>query len=180
MSKIGVAVGEEFPVQDSNGASGSPKENPAAPDHAPEAASGESRASHSEEHEQAEFARGKWLREGQRAWDEDVRNERAEWEARKRVFKEKIRAAIHDAVHANENRRHHVWGHSWRSVWLTGFGIGIAALALATHRRGHSRRSGRCHYYDDSDIETPSGTPHKSPPPDNGEPIVTPPPPRGH
>lgn len=178
MSKIGVAVGEDFPLQDLDGLPPDPpEEEKAAQDHASEAASDESCAGRCDE--QPEFARWKWRRESQRLWDADVRNERAEWEARKRAFKEKIKAAVRDAVHANENRRHHRWRHSWGSLWPSVAGIGIAALALAIHRHSHQRRAGGCRYYDDGDIQTPPRGSHASPPPSNdGEPIITPPPPR--
>ena len=170
MSKIGVAVGEDFPLQDLGGSCDSPEQTQATAHAASDVAH--------EEDEQAEFARWKWRREGQRMWDEDVRNQRADWEAKKRAFKEKIRTAVHDAVNANENQRHHRWRHSWRSAWPGIVGIGIAALALAIHRRSHHRYSGGCRYYDDADIETPSRGPRTSPAANEGEPIITPPPPR--
>jgi hypothetical protein len=178
MSKIGVAVGEDFPLQDLP--SDSPEKSQAEADRGSQAACGENREGQAEDDVQSECARWKWRREGQRLWDEDVRNQRADWEARKRAFKEKIGAAIRDAVHANENQRHHRWRHSWRSAWPSVVGIGIAALALAIHRHSHNRRAGGCRYYDDSDIETPPHAPQGAPPPDRDDPIITPPPPREH
>jgi hypothetical protein len=177
MSKIGVAVGEDFPLQDSP--SDLKEGSQGAPDRSSQAACGESREEQSQEDEQSEFARWKWRREGQRLWDEDVRNQRADWEAKKRAFKEKMRAAVHDAVHANEGQRHQGSRHSWRSAWPGVVGIRIAALALAMHRHKHERRSGGCRYDNDSGIETPprSRRPAQT---DGGEPIVTPPPPREH
>ena len=162
MSKIGVAVGQDFPLQDLP--SDSMEDSQAAADSAAQAAAGESRKSGCEGDGHSEFARSKWHHEGQRCWDADVRNQRAEWEAKKRAFKEKIRARVHEAVHASENRRHHANGNSHRSsAWPKAFvGLGIAALAFAIHRHKHKH------------------APHRSPPPDSGEPIITPPPPREH
>lgn len=157
MSKIGVAVGEDFPLQDLGGLPPDPpEENQAAQDHPSQAESGESCAGRCEN--QSEFAR--WRREGQRLWDADVRNERAEWKARKRAIKEKIKTAVRDAVHDNENRRGCAHGEFHRSrAWPKAFAdIGLAALAFAIHRRKHKP------------------APHPSSPPE--EPIITPPPPR--
>lgn len=181
MSKIGVAVGEDFPLQDLDGLpSDPPEEKQGASDDQTKCAPGQCGPDRAEAHAQSEFARWKWHREGQRHWDNDVQSERAEWEARKRAFKDKIRAAVHNAVRANENRHHDKWRHSWRSLWPGVAGIGIAALALAIHRHHHKRQTGGCRYYNDSDIQTPPHAHDAPPPPHSGEPIVTPPPPREH
>jgi hypothetical protein len=162
MSKIGVAIGEEFPVQDSATPPHAATDNQTDSRASPGAACGRSRGAHSEPHERTDFARRDWHHEGQRCWDADVRNQHAEWEAKKRAFKEKIRAKVHEAVHAAENRRDRANGHSRRSgAWPKAFvGLGIAALAFAIHRHKNKH------------------APHRPPPPDSGEPIITPPPPR--
>jgi hypothetical protein len=180
MSKIGVNVGEEFPVEDpSHGCNSSDQSQPSRDSHSQ---NGDRDARPNGCHDRAEFERWKWRREGERLWQDDVRNERTEWEARKQAFKEKIRAAVHEAVGNHVNGRHHAWGHTWRwRLWPLGtVGMSIAVLALAMHRHGHSHRRSGCRTYDDSDIETPrSPRPSSSRTADEG-PIITPPRPREH
>jgi hypothetical protein len=131
MAKIGVGIGEEFPVGD-----------PSEPRPAP--GEGETRATSAKTDQSgdtahAEFERRKWQREGQRAWDEDVRNQRAEWqsrdrtewEAKKRAFKEKIHAAVLNGIGNPDNWQRMPWGYSWRPRTIGAWGIAIALLVLA-------------------------------------------------
>jgi hypothetical protein len=141
MGKIGVGVGEDFPVGDPGDpakASGQAGQAEAAPHETAGNASAQSDTSASDE--RAEFERWKWRREGERAWAEDVRNQRtgwdthnrAEWDAWKRTFKDHIRAAVIDGLGRDENWRRS-WGATWRPrFWPLGaWGIGIALLVLA-------------------------------------------------
>ncbi|HEY4113707.1 MAG TPA: hypothetical protein VGM17_06545 [Rhizomicrobium sp.] len=136
MGKIGVGIGEEFPVGVSNDA-----RKPFADAGQADSAEASAQGGPSEHDARVEFERWKWQREGQHAWDEDVRNQRAEWEAShraewdawKRALKDKIRAAVVDGLGRNDNGRRNSWGYSWRPrFWPLGAcGIGIAALILA-------------------------------------------------
>ncbi|HUJ48283.1 MAG TPA: hypothetical protein VLV55_14200, partial [Rhizomicrobium sp.] len=69
----------------------------------------------------------------ERAWAEDVKNQRAEWDAKKRAFKDKIRSAVLEAAGDRDNWRRHSWGYSWRPpFWPVGaFGLGLVGLILA-------------------------------------------------
>jgi hypothetical protein len=111
MSKIGVNIGEDFPVEDPSRTSGPADQSQPSPDDRQQSADGDGAANGSDDRD--EFERWKWWREGEQHWQEDVRNARAEWEARKRAFKENIRAAVHDAMGSHVNGRHHAWGHTW-------------------------------------------------------------------
>jgi hypothetical protein len=76
MSKFGVGVGDDFPVDDGNGQGadqGPPRD------------------------EREEFEDWKRRREAHRARHEQYRQQRAEWQERKSAFKEKIRAAARES-----------------------------------------------------------------------------------
>lgn len=129
MAKIGVGIGEEFPVDDPAGAPGEGGETDEA-----------SRQGYSpEDNARAEFERWKWQREGRRAGDEDVRNQRSEWDtrnrtewdAKKRAFKDKIHAAVLKAIGDPDNWQRMPWGYSWRPRTIGAWGIGVLALILA-------------------------------------------------
>ena len=209
MSKIGVGIGEDFPVGDPDD-----KRDQSAASETGETA----QAGPSEDDDRAEFERWKWHREGERAWAEDVKNQRAEWDAKKRAFKDKIRSAVLEAAGDRDNWRRHSWGYSWRPpFWPVGaFGLGLVGLILAVpilvivilialisaaisaplavlvilgmlifvsiahHRHSHGHYAGRYRYYYDSDIETPPRSQRARKPSSNGETIVTPPPAEEH
>ncbi|HEX3944490.1 MAG TPA: hypothetical protein VHW69_10415 [Rhizomicrobium sp.] len=182
MSKVGVGVGDEFPVEDSGQRHHASASNERGQDSQPQRAACGEGSQRSESDDRCEFERWKWRREGERSGQDDVRNERAAWEAKKRAFKEKIRAAVHDAVGNDETQPSHAGSHSrGRGFWPMGaLGISIAVLALAMHRHRHSHRHSGCRTYD-SDIETPPRSPRPSSSRAGDEgPIVTPPPPREH
>jgi len=210
MGKIGVGIGEDFPVGDPDD-----KRDQSASSEAGETA----QAGPSEDDDRAEFERWKWHRDGERAWAEDVKNQRAEWDAKKRAFKDKIRAAVLDAAGDKDNWRRHSWGYTWRPQYcpVGAFGLGIVAAILAVpilvivilialitaaisaplavlailgilifvsiahHRHHHhAHYAGRYRYYYDSDIETPPRSQRARKPSSNGETIVTPPPDEEH
>jgi hypothetical protein len=140
MGKIGVGVGEDFPVGDPGDPTKAPGEAGQA-EAAPHETAGNASAQSDASDDRAEFERWKWRREGERAWAEDMRNQRsegdprnrAEWDAWKRTFKDRIRAAVIDGLGRDDNWRRHSWGTTWRPrFWPLGaWGIGIALLVLA-------------------------------------------------
>ena len=77
MSKIGVGVGEDFPVDDGHGG-------------------GQGAGQGAPRSEQEEFEDWKRRREQWRAQREQWRSQRDEWRARKRAFKQKIREAAQE------------------------------------------------------------------------------------
>jgi hypothetical protein len=77
MSKIGVGVGEDFPVDDGHG--GAP-------------GGGQAPRSEQEEFEDWKRRRDQW-----RAQREQWRSQRDEWRAKKRAFRQKIREAAHES-----------------------------------------------------------------------------------
>lgn len=78
MSKFGVGVGDDFPVDDGNGRGEGGDQGPP-------------------RDEREEFEDWKRRREAHRARREQYRQQRAEWQERKRAFKEKIRAAARES-----------------------------------------------------------------------------------
>jgi hypothetical protein len=205
MSKLGVGVGEDFPVDDENGNGGAGPQGDPGP--------------RSEADERGEYEDWKRRRDAHRAERDAWRADREEWRARKRAFKRKFKEAIHESFGDSRNWRE---GESpsgrpyyhWRPrFWPLGaFGISIAALVLIVpilllvlffslisaafkaplvilaifaigflifgmgHRR-HGYDRGRRYYYD-SDIEAPP-RPRPQPRAPQAGTIITPPPAAG-
>jgi hypothetical protein len=78
MSKFGVGVGDEFPVDDGNGQNAGADQGPPRDD-------------------RAEYEEWKRRREAHHAQREQWRAQREEWRQRKQAFKEKIRAAARES-----------------------------------------------------------------------------------
>jgi hypothetical protein len=95
MSKFGVGVGDDFPVDDGNGQGAGGDQGPPRDD-------------------REEFEEWKRRREAHRARREQVRQQRAEWQERKRAFKEKIRAAARESFGdgRHDGERHYYGWHS--------------------------------------------------------------------
>lgn len=95
MSKFGVGVGDDFPVDDGNGQGASGDQGPPRDD-------------------REEFEEWKRRREAHRARREQYRQQREEWRERKRAFKEKIRAAARESFgEGRYDGDHHYYG--WHS-----------------------------------------------------------------
>ncbi len=112
MSKFGVGVGDDFPVDDGNG-------NRAAGDQAP--GNGNANAD-----DRADYEEWKRRRDAYRAQREQWRAQREEWKNRRRAFKEKVRAAARDSFGRDwsdyrdydDHRRHRRGGHSYWPFWM--------------------------------------------------------------
>ena len=173
MSKIGVGVGEDFPVDDGQGGTGNGSDPK------------------TEKSEQEEFEEWRRRRAQWRAQREEWRRQKEEWRARKRAFKAKVKAAARESfgetmggdwdAYRYGRRHRHGFG-LWplgalipilailvivalvSAVFKSPFvflGIVVLAVILISHRR--HRDYG--HYRDyDFDLRPASG------------PIVTPPP----
>jgi hypothetical protein len=208
MSKIGVGVGEDFPVDDGDG-----KKAEAAQDAA---------RNNAPDDDRAEFEAWKRRRDDERRAHDEARRRHDEWHARKSAFKEKMRAAARESFGNDDNWRRYGDSYVWRPhFWPIGaFGIGIALLvfaipvllivlvfslisaafkapfiilalfAMATlifvfgrHRHhGHRYHYGDGRYYSDDDIETPprGASPRApQPPQQNAAATVAPPPSNG-
>ena len=100
MSKIGVGIGEDFPVDDGSG--------------------GDDRA----EYEAWKRRRDEWRakREQWRQEQEDWQARRAEWRARKRAFKEKVRAAARETFGPEYNAYRDARGR-YGHYWPFGYGV---------------------------------------------------------
>ncbi|HEY2069635.1 MAG TPA: hypothetical protein VGG48_08795 [Rhizomicrobium sp.] len=116
MSKIGVGIGDDFPVDDEGNGS-----NAGGPQGAPRS-------------EQEEFEDWKRRRDAHRAEREQWRASREEWRAKKRTFKQKVREAARESFGGDYDRwRHERYGrdghrHGWYpALWLL---VPILALAL--------------------------------------------------
>jgi hypothetical protein len=200
MSKIGVGVGEDFPVDDGDGNTAAGAQGAVPND------------------DRAEFEAWKRARDDERRYREEKRRHHEEWHQRKREFKERIKAAAREFGDDTRDRWHdRDWdGRHWHAsrYWPIGIGfallviaipifilafffslisaafkapfvilaiVAIAALVFASrHRHGHRRydysdRRSRYRYYDDSDIQTPP----RPQPPAAAAPIITPPPATG-
>ena len=199
MSKIGVGVGEDFPVDDGDG-------NKAAGAQGPQ----------SEADDRAEFEAWKRARDDERRYREEKHRRHEEWHQRKRDFKDKVRAAACESF-GHDSRWHDHHDHGFRGFrhWPVGLGIGLLVLAVPVlvialffslisatfkapfvilallamaaffvwHRAHHYRfgyygRRGRYRYFDDSDIQTPPCS-QQPPQPPAAAPIITPPPATG-
>lgn len=112
MSKIGVGIGEDFPVDDGGGDDRS-------------------------EFESWKRRRDDWRarRDQWRAQEEEWRQRRAEWRARKRAFKEKVRNAAretfgpeYDAYRDARGRYGHYWPFGYRAMKILGIVLVIALI----------------------------------------------------
>jgi hypothetical protein len=115
MGKIGVGVGEDFPVDDGDGNKGAGAQGP-----------------ENEANDRAEFEAWKRRRDEERAYHEEKRRRHEEWHERKREFKEKVRAAARESFGRDDSWRRHDFGYSGRPrFWPLGaFGIGAGLLVL--------------------------------------------------
>jgi hypothetical protein len=204
MGKIGVGIGEDFPVDDADGNQAAGAQN-----------GGDDRA---------EFEAWKRRRDDERRYYEDKRRRHEEWHQRKEDFKDRVKAAARDfgddarAYHGHD-RDWHGGGHMSR-FWPMGVGIALLAIAIpvlilafffslisaafkapfvilaivaigaaifmARHRHRHygygysghhDRDHGRYCYYTDADIQSPPrGTAQPQSPKRNGTPPITTPP----
>jgi len=84
MSKFGVGVGDDFPVDDGRGNLGAAGQG------------ADANQSTNPDADRAEFEEWKRRRDAYRAFKEERRRQRDEWRARKHAFKEKIRAAARE------------------------------------------------------------------------------------
>jgi Flp pilus assembly protein TadB len=145
MSKIGVGVGDEFPVDD-----GAPKPPPTNPDPAAQ-----------EQADRAEFEEWKHRRDAYRAQREAWRASREEWRRRRHDWKDQWRAQrrawrdeFHDGRHGRSRGAYPFHYGPWRIVAAVAavaliifalshiglFIVGLAALAVlfvAYHHYGH-------------------------------------------
>lgn len=184
MSKIGVGVGDDFPLDDGNPGSGG--QGP--------------------ESDREEFEAWKRRRDAWRAQRDEWRRQHAEWRAKRRAFKERVRQAARESFGADWEdyaaRRTRHFGYRRRFpffIWpVLGLAIpilvlvliislisavfqspfvflGLAALAFgfAVWRHNHRHYYGACEDYD-FDLKPASG-PQPAGPQNNGT-IVTPPP----
>ena len=146
MSKIGVGVGDDFPVDDGQGRNTGSEPPP-----------GDDRAEFEEWKRRRDDYRAQ--REAWRAQREDWRKQRDEWRARRRAFRDQLRGEMRDAFrddrYGNGYRYHPFWpGYRvWRILTLVAgialivfmfshfyvlIGIlALGALFFAYHRHGH-------------------------------------------
>jgi hypothetical protein len=169
MSKIGVGVGEDFPVDDGKGGGSDPRP---------------------EKTEQEEFEEWRRRRAQWRAQKAEWQRQREEWKARRRAFKAKVKAAARESFGEEWENYRDDYSYRRRHHWFPYLGLGllfpilailvvialisavfkspflflgllILAVLLISHRRHH--HFGRYRDYD-FDLRPASG------------PIVTPPP----
>ena len=172
MSKIGVGVGEDFPVDDGHGAGAAGPQGPRS--------------------EQEEFEDWKRRRDQWRSQREQWRAQRDEWRARKRAFKQKIREAAHesfgqewDGYRYEQYRRSRGFGPIWAVIPILGIVLFISLIAAifkapfvflgviaicAVVCAHHNRYRFRHHY----DYDMPRG-PIVTPAPPKSEPPAPPP-----
>jgi hypothetical protein len=120
MSKFGVGVGDDFPVDDGNG----------------QGASGDQGGPRDD---REEFEEWKRRRAAHRARREEYRRQREEWQQRKRAFKEKIRAAARESFgdgRYDDDRRYYGWHGGFRRsrfpfFLLPAIGLMIPVLLIA-------------------------------------------------
>jgi hypothetical protein len=107
MSKVGVGVGEDFPVDDGNGGAQGGGQGP--------------------RDERAEFEEWKRRRDAWRSEREAARAERDAWRARKRAFKQKIRDAARESFGDGANWRdgygrhgesYYHWRPRFSALWM--------------------------------------------------------------
>ena len=94
MSKFGVGVGDEFPIDDNNNG-GRDQAQP--------------------QDDRAEFEEWKRRRDAHRAQREEWRRQRDEWRERKRAFKERVRQAARESFGARADDYEHRHYYGWRS-----------------------------------------------------------------
>jgi hypothetical protein len=123
MSKFGVGVGDEFPIDDNNNNSGREQAQP--------------------QDDRAEFEEWKRRRDAHRAQREEWRRQREEWKERKRAFKERVRQAARETFGEGHDDHHYGYRGDWRSdgrrhrggfpflVWPA-VGLLIPVLIIAT------------------------------------------------
>jgi hypothetical protein len=183
MSKFGIGVGDDFPVDDGSGNANAAGQGPKS--------------------EQEEFEEWKRRRDAHRAQRDAWRAQRAEWQQRKRAFKERVRAAARESFgdRYDEYRRDHHGGfrgprHGFPFFWplLPILGIvlvvsliaaiikspflflAIAFAGFMIFAYGHNHHHDRHHRGDyDFDLKPTNGRQPNTPP--SGGAIVTPPPP---
>jgi hypothetical protein len=95
MGKIGVGIGDDFPVDDENGPQG--HGNGAGGPQGQSGQAGGQANARNEADDRADYEEWKRRRNAWRADREARRAEREEWKARKRAFKHKLREAIHES-----------------------------------------------------------------------------------
>lgn len=190
MSKFGIGVGDDFPVDDGRG-------NEPGRDQAPPP------------DDRAEYEEWKRRRDAHRAQREEWRRQRDEWRERKRAFKERVREAARESFGSRAGEYEYGHHYGWRSgrsrrggfpflVWpAIGLLIPILIIALLVsviaavfkspflflglialgflffgYRHHHHHDDFRGHHRDyDFDLKPSRGSP-----PNNGGPVVTPPP----
>jgi hypothetical protein len=94
MSKFGVGVGDEFPIDDNNN-SGRDQTQP--------------------QDDRVEFEEWKRRRDAHRAQREEWRRQRDEWRERKRAFKERVRQAARETFGEGHDDHHDGYRGDWRS-----------------------------------------------------------------
>ncbi|HEV2562963.1 MAG TPA: hypothetical protein VGT78_12555 [Rhizomicrobium sp.] len=165
MSKIGVGVGEDFPVDDGPGKTGNEQDDRA-------------------EYEEWRRRRAEW-----RAQRERWRSQRDEWRAKRRAFKEKVRNAAHETF-GPEWESYRRARHGYYRHWHFPFGIlmpilgivlffsllsavfkapffflGLAALAWFFIAHRHHHRYEGCDYDIDAKPAAPQPAAQPAPPP---------------
>ena len=118
MSKLGVGVGEDFPLDDGNGGSQGQNQGSGQGGQGPQ----------TPPDERAEYEEWKRRREQWRAQREEWRRRRDEWHARKRAFKERMRKAAYESFGPDWDGRTYRRPHFWP---LGAFGLTLGALVLA-------------------------------------------------
>ena len=190
MSKFGVGVGDDFPVDDGRG--NEPGRDQAQP-----------------QDDRAEYEEWKRRRDAHRAQREEWRRQRDEWRERKRAFKERVRQAARESfgARAGEYEGEHYYGRRSRRggfpflVWpaigllipiliiallvsviaavfkspFVFLGLAVLAFLFIAHRHHHHHDHFRSPYGDyDFDLR-PAGGPRPPQPPQPTV-VVTPPP----
>ena len=190
MSKFGVGVGDDFPIDDNNG-----------------------REQAQPQDDRAEYEEWKRRRDAHRAQREEWRRQREEWRERKRAFKERVRAAARESFGPRYGEYEDGYYHhsGWRSghrrggfpflVWpalgllipiliiallvsviaavfkspFVFLGLAVLAFLFIAHRHHHHHDHFRSPYGDyDFDLR-PAGGPRPPQPPQPTV-VVTPPP----
>jgi hypothetical protein len=182
MSKFGVGVGDDFPVDDGSGQGADGNQGPSGDD-------------------RADYEEWKRRREAHRASREQWRAQREEWRGRRRAFKEKIRAAARESFGDDwEDRRYRRRAyHGFRFPLLALIPIlglvlvvsliaailkspfiflalaGVAIFFIA-HHRDHRHFAGHGRHWHGRDYDFDLKPSHGPQPPTGNGTIVTPPP----
>ncbi len=116
MSKFGVGVGEEFPLDDENGDGGG---------------GDQSRGPRTEADDRADYEEWKRRREAWRAQREEWRAHRDSWRAGKRAFKQKIREAARESFGERGGYRDDRYGRGhWHPMGLLWLLIPVLAILV--------------------------------------------------